>query len=121
MRTTATVWVTFKVPGFHSWPHASGTRAYLAGTHRHLFGYRVEIPAPVDNARSVEFHDLRDACDEFVRISIDEGGNSCEVMASLLAEHVLEVHPHLEWCEVTVDEDGECGATVIIPNTRRPE
>lgn len=121
MNTNATIWVKFKVPGFHYWPEATGDRAYLASRHRHLFGYQVSIPAPVDNARSIEFHDLRDACDDFVRLCPDEWGNSCEVMAGLLAEHVLELHPHLEWCEVTVDEDGECGATVIIPNTHRPE
>ena len=118
-----TITVRFKVPGFHEWGDAPEHRVYLSKTHRHLFGFRVTIPVSHYN-RDIEFHDLlslaKESLDRFgytarVRYSSDQFydflGMSCEQIANHVAKAVLDA-TFVRWCEVEVDEDGECSATV---------
>jgi len=100
--------VRFAVPGFHRWPDARGIRAYLAQRHRHLFHVEVTISL-VHNERDMEFHDLLDFCENAFPGG-DMGNDSCETMATKLAEHITsEFHRSVS---VSVFEDGEVGATV---------
>ena len=116
--TTTTVWANFTVEGWHRWPEAPDSRSYLGHWHRHLFCVRVE--RPVHSAkREVEFHDLRDQGLHAVRsagVAGDFGSQSCEDIATRAIAY-LRSHGHddASWIEVTVSEDGECGATVREP------
>jgi hypothetical protein len=104
----------------HRWKDAPPSRAYLAAPHRHLFGVRVELS--VDGLdREVEFHDLKDAViselpDNRVVITDDTNpwlGFSCEHHARRIAGLLSSKYPK-RLIRVTVDEDGECGASVEI-------
>lgn len=106
-----TVWVTDTFVGYHDWPDAPEERDYLRETHRHRFGVRVELPvAPATpDDREVEFHDLLAWLDPVARDSIGAGG-SCEQMAERIAARAVD-YWHRQ-ATVSVDEDGENGATV---------
>ena len=114
---TADIFVTFKVEGLHHWPGAPARRFYLRTPHRHQFGFRVETTVTHDD-REIEFHDLRDQAMQMVRDvgpryefqMIDFGARSCEHIARELGA-ALEREYERSFV-VTVDEDGECGATV---------
>lgn len=114
--------VRFKVPGFHCWHDAPKRRDYLSERHRHLFGFRVTVPVR-NNDREVEFHDLlaisKSSIDLFHSVNLGEkcfdpvyefGSLGCEGIAEMLANTLCALLSR--WCEVEVDEDGECSATV---------
>src|SRR5678810_1467580 len=110
------VWVRFQQEGWHNWPDAPERRAYLRASHRHMFLYEVRVNVTgLTLDRSIEFHDLLDYCREVVR-GPNLGANSCEMLAKALAEHVLAWLEGLEivCVTVTVSEDNECGATVVL-------
>jgi hypothetical protein len=107
--TPTSIWVTYSFVGFHSWPDATPSRAYLAARHRHNFGVRVDMEVLHDN-REVEFHDLIDACKYHLN-DVPEGGQSCEHMARHLLDNLAIEYPN-RVISVSVDEDDECGATV---------
>ena len=109
---SASIFVRFTTPGMHCWPAATGRRAYLAQAHRHLFHVEVRLPAPVNDARAIEFHDLRDHA-LLLLGGPDFGSASCETIAHDLARQLQERYGAL-FVEVTVSEDGECGATVMV-------
>lgn len=109
--TDSTIFVKLQLPGFHHWPNATPRRNYLGDRHRHLFGITVEMAAPVDDARSVEFHDLMDEVRDWWGDG-EAGGSSCETMALELAKHL--VTEYKRDVTVTVDEDGEAGARVAV-------
>lgn len=104
------IWVTHREPGFHNWPDAPEGREYLAADHRHLFGFRVEMAVAHDN-REVEFHDLIDHVAELAPAVILAGG-SCEMMAQRMGDELVGAYDRQ--VEVTVDEDGEAGATITM-------
>lgn len=114
------IWVTFSHPGFHCWPDAPQHRAYLRAPHRHKFIVRVET-AVLHDDRELEFHDLLDfAKGEFARGFTQEDAQgfdtsmarSCEHMAKELGSACVEkfARPF----NISVSEDGECGAEVFI-------
>lgn len=111
--TTSRIFVTTRLEGFHHWPGATPGREYLSNRHRHQFGVRVEIVAPIDNDRVIEFHDLIDEVRGLWPADGEWGANSCEVIAHMLAVQIRDRHG-LSYCAVTVDEDGEAGATVVL-------
>lgn len=120
MSELRTVWVTTSFVGFHFWPDAPLARGYLRAPHRHRFGVRVEVPVDHDD-REMEFHDLLDAVHFQVQqlAPVNEltgvshcGGYSCEMMAERIAQNLRENFDRP--VTVTVDEDGECGATVAL-------
>lgn len=103
--------VKFTAPGWHRWPAAPESRAYLREQHRHLF--HVAVSMEVDhNERQVEFHDLLDV----VRPAFGEGdfgAASCETLASALIERLHGIYGRTRRISVHVSEDDECGATVF--------
>ena len=115
---SADIFVTFKVEGLHHWPDAPPRRNYLSNPHRHQFGFRVETTVKHDD-REIEFHDLRDGAERMARelgllshclTLIDFGAMSCEHIARELGAVLARQYERS--FVVTVDEDGECGATV---------
>ena len=110
----ATIFVNFAQIGFHSWPGASGLRAYLGVKHRHEFNVRVAMNVHHDD-REVEFHDVKDFASAQFRAMGDErgdmGGLSCEMMARRLGLACSKQYARP--VVVTVFEDRECGARVL--------
>lgn len=103
------IFVRFTEPGWHRWPAAPDSRAYLRDSHRHLFHYEVSMLVTHDE-RDVEFHDLIDAARSYVHLG-DLGARSCETIARDLLGDLHGEYPDRHVI-VTVSEDGECGATV---------
>lgn len=113
---SADIFVTFKVEGLHHWPDAPPSRHYLRTPHRHQFGFRVETTVRHDD-REIEFHDLKDRAHFEVMLlrsvsttPTDFGAMSCEHIARELGAALARQYERS--FIVTVDEDGECGATV---------
>lgn len=103
------IWVTFQRAGFHRWPDASGDRAYLSATHRHLFKFRVWIQV-WHGDREVEFHTFLEWLEGLYQSSILQlDGKSCETISDELYENIAANYPDRDvWIEVS--EDGECGS-----------
>lgn len=112
MTRTSTVWATVRLPGFHRWPLAHAGREYLADRHRHLFGLRAEVSVSHSD-RDVEFHDLADDLRLWWGPSPARecGVRSCEDLAHQLGQYLTDKGYRV--VAVTVDEDGECGATAL--------
>lgn len=109
---TTSIAVTTSFVGFHCWPDAPPHRAYLAQQHRHKFGVKVRLSV-TEHDREVEFHDLLDHVK--AALPSDDGTNmSCEHHAKRIGEILMLLYPG-RTIEVTVDEDGECEATVSLP------
>lgn len=112
----ATLFVNFQQEGFHQWSSAPDAKEYIRHRHRHLFHIRVELSAPADNERSVEFHDLLHRSQTIFRdiavrtANYDYGDWSCEKIAEVMSQRLCNVY-HTMIC-VSVSEDGECGAIV---------
>jgi hypothetical protein len=104
------IWVTWRAPGFHRWLGAEGKRRYLADRHRHVFHFKVALDVR-HNDREVEFHDLLDHCRAITRPEHDWDLSSCEDIAKLILIRVAERWPDRR-PQVSVSEDGECGAVV---------
>jgi hypothetical protein len=113
MIARAQVWIRFRQPGFHNWP---GGPDYLMHKHRHLFHVTVAAEAPVDDQRSIEFHELLEQSKHvFMDIAMrgtmyDFGDMSCESIAQFMALRLCRAYQTV--MTVSVSEDGECGATV---------
>jgi hypothetical protein len=116
-----TVWVTYTLSGFHHWEQAPEEVAYLRSSHRHLFGFRVEVEVS-HSEREVEYHQLQK---EAIGLSYpilaeaESSGSSCETMASQLYTR-LEKAGYSVY-SVAVDEDGECGSTIYAQDRRGNE
>src|SRR5688572_5193132 len=102
--------VTHRVPGFHFYPSADGEVSYLANRHRHLFF--LVVAWQVNHLdRDVEFHTAQDWIRKAFPEPVDFGAKSCEMIAKMLAEQLVEAgHRVPAWVEVW--EDQECGARV---------
>lgn len=117
---TTTVFATTSIVGFHLWEEAPEEVKYLRALHRHKFNVRVELSV-VENDREVEFHVLKRA----INVWLTEGSDydhytgeynfrhtSCEGIANTLLDDLRSQYPGRSFYRVTVDEDGENGATV---------
>ena len=119
---TTSIGVTASFTGIHCWPDAPAHRAYLASPHRHKFGVKVEVSV-AGHDREIEFHDLLDNVGRMLpspSVLLQDGGNaylnmSCEHHAKRILDLLSCTYPGRA-ISVTVDEDGECFATV----TSRP-
>ncbi len=118
MATTTTVWLTTAVTGFHAWPDAPDAVAYLRAQHRHRFGVRVEVLVDHDH-RDVEFHMLKREVHEHLPLEFERDAETGEyAFGALSCEHIATAlflalnNGGYRVASVTVDEDGECGATV---------
>lgn len=109
-RPQVRVWVKRSSSGFHSWPDATVRRGYLAAQHRHQFVTTVWLTVEHGD-REVEFHDLLEAVERVMFDGRDFGSRSCEAIASIVMDEVINVWPGRD-CVVEVSEDGECGALV---------
>lgn len=115
----AKIHVRFVVGGMHRWAGAPENRAYLRDVHRHLFNVEVSTGVKHDE-REIEFHDLLELSQSIFtdKFRGDRAvDRSCETMARELAIDL--VCRFARRFEVSVFEDGECGATVVIdPQTK---
>lgn len=119
MNRPAEIFVRWIAPGFHAWEGAPAQRDYLASQHRHLFHFEVRMIVPHDD-RSTEFHDLlHDAKSHLLDIAksgrdgaLVFGPRSCEMIGRELADKLAAQYQRA--VTVTVSEDGECGATVLV-------
>ena len=106
------IWVTFQRKGFHLYLGAPDAVSYLATRHRHLFKYKVTVDVEHSN-RDVEFHMFQTALEAlYDNGSLEMDGKSCETLAEELIERVQSLYPKLNFIEVEVSEDGECGGVV---------
>ena len=99
----------FDFIGFHSWPEATGNRAYLAQPHRHKFYVRAEIQTFHDD-REIEFHDFLDFCKQNAPGG-DLGRSSCEDIGRQLLTAISKQWPNRA-VYIEVWEDHEVGASL---------
>lgn len=116
--------VRFDCPGIHSYPAATenhgGAVKFLEYPHRHKFKF--EVTVPVSHAeRDLEFFLLRDYCFKAVQQSyptttmyVNFESRSCETIAYNLGQEVLDHFETVDWCMITVSEDGESDATITM-------
>lgn len=113
---TVEVFCTLRVEGIHFWPDCPIEEvSYLRDPHRHLFGIKAFKKVTHDD-RDVEFiwfkHEIQEyLMDKYVDTSFRLcvfGAMSCEMLANELIDKF-----DLTRCEV--DEDGENGAIVTVP------
>lgn len=110
--SNATIFVRTRREGQHRWPQAPEHREYLRSAHRHLFHIEVSTWVTHDD-REIEFHDLLDQVNAYwTELPMKDGlPMSCEMMARMLGE--LLVAKYKRSFQVSVSEDGECGASVF--------
>lgn len=114
----SSIGVTTSFIGVHCWPDAPPHRAYLATPHRHKFGVRVEVEVS-EHDREIEFHDLLDHVYDALppaSVRLMDARNaylnmSCEHHADRIISD-LAIHYPDRTISVSVDEDGECFATL---------
>lgn len=114
-----TIQVRTTFEGVHSYPGAPEEVAYLRQPHRHIFGVCVEVEVFHDD-RELEFIMVKHMIDMyFGNLSIKHGcrqlgTHSCEKISSGLFDYLWTkvTVPHLRYWKVTVDEDGENGASI---------
>jgi hypothetical protein len=113
---TRTIFVTHQFIGFHRWPDAPPSRAYLASLHRHLFKIRLTIVV-AHNDRELEYHDVQDRLVDFIEGGTDlfnagYDGWSCELVAETIVDWAKRCWPDRDRYAAEVNEDGENGSMV---------
>lgn len=108
--SAASIVVRFKSPGFHAWPEAPASVAYLRERHRHLFHVSVAMNVFHDD-REVEFHTLLAKAQGLFPTG-DLGSRSCEMLARELGWQLATFYDRA--VRVSVFEDGENGSQVEV-------
>lgn len=120
---TATTFVQFaaQIDGLHRWPDAGAPDGYLKAPHRHLFVATVNLEVFHDD-REIEINAaarwltaLLPTLTDVPRTGdgpIDFGAQSCERLATRIAEALKRHHGVHRTITVTVLEDGLLGAGV---------
>lgn len=105
--------VTFAWEGVHRWPDADpeGPFAFLANPHRHVFQGDAWIQVYHDD-RELEFLAVKLEINRLLPNYQDMGSTSCEQMAKMVAECLLNKYGWNREVTVEVSEDGENGALV---------
>lgn len=106
------IYITTRQPGFHSWPEAPESVAFLRAIHRHLFHFKLGVVVTQPD-RQVEFflaqaefqNALQDTY-EWAGLGYVFGNQSCE----MIAQELIQKLPFAAYLEVS--EDGENGAVV---------
>ena len=112
----SSIWVRFSFIGWHSYPDAPDEVAYLRTSHRHTFNCRVELCVDPNVDRELEFHMVRGHIQEVFLLPLNKHNvGSCEQMAHTLISITTSLYPN-RVVTATVDEDGECGATLTDLN-----
>lgn len=105
--------------GIHCYPEAPEEVAYIRQPHRHIFNVRVEVQV-FDDDREIEFIMLKHQVESYLKEHFDENGVwhmgrlSCEQVCMGILKRLFATTrwaARRRW-SVTVDEDGENGATV---------
>jgi hypothetical protein len=119
MPTSTFIQVGAQIDGLHHWPQAQAPDDYLATAHRHLFVVTVELQVFHDD-REIEINaaarwltDLLPTLAPEPRTGdgpIDFGAQSCERLATRIAEAFQQRHGDQRAITVTVLEDGLLGA-----------
>jgi len=120
MKKETMIWVNFKKEGIHKYPAAltdpnlaTGDEydvSFLGYPHRHQFGFKVAISV-THNDRDIEFIQFKRWLESLYRDNVLElDYKSCEMMSEELYEQIIARYPN-RTVEITVDEDGENGAT----------
>lgn len=116
---TTTVFLNTQYEGVHCYPEAPEPVAYLRVPHRHIFGVKVEVQV-FDDDREIEFILLKHQVNGWLRSHFDGDGVwqmgrlSCEQVCRGILKFLFDYleYPAQRYMSVTVDEDGENGATV---------
>jgi hypothetical protein len=108
--------------GFHKYENAPQEVAFLKNLHRHLFKVEATIEV-THNERELEFFMVKDVLKHqimpFLSHSLDMG--SCETQAQRILEGLINTYGPDRFYGVTVEEDGENGATVdYLPEEQEP-
>ena len=123
-KVNKTIFLTTSFEGVHCYPSAPEGVEFLRTLHRHIFGVRLEVEVYHDD-RELEFILLKRSVNNWLKNKQDDfgvwqmGAMSCEMVANWLIENVKEELPRGKerYVKVTVDEDGENGATVeVLPS-----
>lgn len=118
MNITKSIFVTFQREGIHCYPEALENPkledvSFLGYPHRHMFHFKVEVPVE-DSNREIEFIQLKRWCEALFESGLLQLNNlSCEMIAQDVGEQIQDAYD-LNWVQVTVSEDGENGAAVLI-------
>jgi flagellar biosynthesis component FlhA len=109
------VWVTADFEGLHHWPTAPDPVKFLKEPHRHVFKVKMWVEVQGSD-REVEFILLKRRLNDFLNDSyawphVAHTTYSCEQMAE-------EILKHFNATMVSVSEDGENGALVMVANER---
>lgn len=113
MNKKKTIWVTFQREGIHRYPAAKDIPGveFLANDHRHIFHFKVQIEVFHDD-RDIEFILFKRELESlYVDQTLQMDYKSCEMIASELAEYILNKYPNRSLI-VTTSEDQENGATL---------
>lgn len=122
-----TIQVRTKFEGVHCYPGAPEEVAYLKEPHRHIFGVCVEVEVFHED-RELEFIKVKHMIDEWINTLPNCNGarklyaSSCEVLAESIRIYLASKvkNPDGRYWKVTVDEDGENGASVSNVNYVEP-
>lgn len=114
-----TVAIKTNYEGVHCYPEAPEQVAYLRSPHRHIFGVRVEVQV-FDDDREIEFILLKHQVNDYLQSHFGDdnvwqmGRLSCEQVCKGILKYLFAFvkWPEQRFWSVTVDEDGENGATV---------
>lgn len=115
----STVFCKTSFEGIHFYKGAPNEVTYLKHTHRHTFGVQVELQV-YDDDREIEFIMLKHSINRWLNQRCVDGvwpmgGMSCEMVAKALADAIANefgiAFPKSRKFSVTVDEDGENGAS----------
>lgn len=119
-----TIFVTTSFEGIHCYPSAPEGVEFLRTPHRHIFGVRAEVEVYHDD-RELEFILLKREVNSWfeartINNVFEMGAMSCEQVATDL---IVFLQGHLtrgteRYMSVSVDEDGENGATVEVTPTK---
>ena len=114
---TKKIWVTTSFVGWHCWPKAPASVAFLRNNHRHVFHVKATFIVQ-DSDRELEFFTVKDHLESTIRgvsnlMDQDSGStSSCESIAEVIL-HLLKKGGFSVY-SVEVSEDGENGAIVTI-------
>lgn len=118
-----TIFITTSFEGVHCYPSAPEGVEFLRTPHRHMFGVRVEVEVYHDD-RELEFILLKRKVNSWFKARQTNyvwqmGPMSCEQVARELIEFLKGdlVKGNERYYKVTIDEDGENGATVEVTPT----
>ena len=119
MKTSTSVWITTQFEAFHRWKDAPAPVAFLRFFHRHTFGVKVSVFVDHDN-RDVEFFQLKSRVNLLLaeHWAGQKFEQSCEHIAKDLIERLSKDYA-VDY--VSVDEDGENGATVTVEDDTYPD